>query len=156
MRRKCTFKKYVDLLNIFCHHRRNRLFDMEESNVKLFLFLGSLNMVLGISIGAFGAHGLSGKVTEKMLHNWNTGAQYHLIHALGLLIVGILMTNFDNASTLLGLAGWFMLLGILLFSGSLYALVLSDLRTWGVVTPIGGLFYIVSWVLVAVTVVRNI
>lgn len=124
--------------------------------MKLFLFLGSLNMVLAISIGAFGAHGLSGKVTEKMLHNWNTGAHYHLIHALGLLIVGILMIQFNTTPTLFSLAGWFMLLGILLFSGSLYALVLSDLRIWGMVTPIGGLFFIVSWVLVGVGVVKNL
>lgn len=112
-------------------------------------------MVLGIAIGAFGAHGLSGKVTEKMLHNWNTGAHYHLIHALGLLIVGILMMKVDPGSTLLSLAGWFMLLGILLFSGSLYALVLSDLRMWGMVTPIGGIFFIIGWILIGVGVIRN-
>jgi uncharacterized membrane protein YgdD (TMEM256/DUF423 family) len=124
--------------------------------MKLFLVLGSVNMAIAIALGAFGAHGLSGKVTEKMLHNWNTAAQYHMIHALGLLSLGILLMLTNAPFGYLQIAGWIIFLGILFFSGSLYALVLTDIRTWGMIPPIGGTFFILSWILTAIGCVKQL
>ncbi|MFC7441370.1 DUF423 domain-containing protein [Laceyella putida] len=124
--------------------------------MKLFVLLGSINMALAVAIGAFGAHVLAGKVTEKMLQNWNTGAHYHIIHALALIGVGLLMSKVNGASSLLPIAGWLIFAGIVFFSGSLYTLVLTGVRTWGAVTPIGGVAFIAGWILVAVAAVKQL
>ncbi|MDQ0417768.1 uncharacterized membrane protein YgdD (TMEM256/DUF423 family) [Croceifilum oryzae] len=117
--------------------------------MRLFLLLGSINMALSIALGAFGAHGLKGKVAEKMIANWNTGAHYHMIHALGMLIVGILLSKVQN-SGMLTTSGWLMLVGVVLFSGSLYVMAVTGVTKLGAITPIGGLAFIVAWVLMAV------
>ncbi|TCW37799.1 uncharacterized membrane protein YgdD (TMEM256/DUF423 family) [Laceyella sacchari] len=124
--------------------------------MKLFIMLGSINMALAVAIGAFGAHGLAGKVTEKMLQNWNTGAHYHIIHALVLLVIGLLMSKINEPSSLLNIGGWLIVAGILFFSGSLYAMVLTGVKTWGAITPIGGVAFIAGWILVAVTAVKHL
>jgi uncharacterized membrane protein YgdD (TMEM256/DUF423 family) len=124
--------------------------------MKLFIMLGSINMALAVAIGAFGAHGLAGKVTEKMLQNWNTGAHYHIIHALALLAIGLLMSKINGPSSLLNIGGWLIVAGILFFSGSLYAMVLTGVKTWGAITPIGGVAFIAGWILVAVTAVKHL
>ncbi|UWE02938.1 DUF423 domain-containing protein [Laceyella sacchari] len=124
--------------------------------MKLFIMLGSINMALAVAIGAFGAHGLAGKVTEKMLQNWNTGAHYHIIHALALLAIGLLMSKINGSSSLLNIGGWLIVAGILFFSGSLYAMVLTGVKTWGAITPIGGVAFIAGWILVAVTAVKHL
>ncbi|KPC74636.1 membrane protein [Thermoactinomyces vulgaris] len=124
--------------------------------MKLFIMLGSINMALAVAIGAFGAHGLAGKVTEKMLQNWNTGAHYHIIHALALLAIGLLMSKTNGSSSLLNIGGWLIVAGILFFSGSLYAMVLTGVKTWGAITPIGGVAFIAGWILVAVTAVKHL
>jgi uncharacterized membrane protein YgdD (TMEM256/DUF423 family) len=123
--------------------------------MKAFVLLGSVNMALAIALGAFGAHGLSGKISEKMLANWNTGAHYHLIHALGLIVVGLLLSKAGNAP-MLGTAGWLLLAGILLFSGSLYVMALTGIKALGTITPIGGVSFIVGWVLVALSAVKHL
>ncbi|SDY30236.1 DUF423 domain-containing protein [Thermoactinomyces sp. DSM 45892] len=117
--------------------------------MRLFLLLGSINMALSIALGAFGAHGLKGKVAEKMIANWNTGAHYHMIHALGMLIVGILLSKIQD-SGMLTTSGWLMLAGVVLFSGSLYVMAVTGITKLGAITPIGGLAFIVAWVLMAV------
>lgn len=117
--------------------------------MRLFLLLGSINMALSIALGAFGAHGLKGKVTEKMIANWNTGAHYHMIHALGLLIIGILISK-ANSAGMLTTSGWLMLAGIILFSGSLYVMALTGITKLGAITPLGGLSFIIAWVLFAI------
>ncbi|PRZ17260.1 uncharacterized membrane protein YgdD (TMEM256/DUF423 family) [Laceyella sediminis] len=124
--------------------------------MKLFIMLGSINMALAVAIGAFGAHGLAGKVTEKMLQNWNTGAHYHIIHALALLAIGLLMSKTNGSSSLLNIGGWLIVAGILFFSGSLYAMVLTGVKTWGAITPIGGVAFIAGWILVAVTAAKHL
>ncbi|MRG27941.1 DUF423 domain-containing protein [Laceyella tengchongensis] len=124
--------------------------------MKLFIMLGSINMALAVAIGAFGAHGLAGKVTEKMLQNWNTGAHYHIIHALALLAIGLLMSKINGSSSLLNIGGWLIVAGILFFSGSLYAMVLTGVKTWGAITPIGGVAFIAGWILVAVTAAKHL
>jgi len=119
---------------------------------KLFTILGSINAFLAIGIGAFGAHVVKGKITQHYLDIYNTGVQYHMMHALGLILVGILAEKMS--SNLLGWAGWVMFIGIIIFSGSLYVLSLSGVGILGAITPIGGIAFLASWVLVIIAVTK--
>ena len=107
---------------------------------------------LGVLLGAFGAHGLRDRLTADMLAVYETGIQYHLSHALGLLAVAWAASRWPNAWT--GSAGWLFVAGILLFSGSLYLLALTGVRWLGAITPIGGLCFIAGWVALAVGALR--
>lgn len=114
----------------------------------LFLLIGSTYGGLGVAIGAFGAHRLEPFLREAgRLDTWEKAVHYQFYHALGLLAIGLLMKQLS--SDLLGYAGWAFTLGVLFFSGSLYVLCLSGVKTWGAVTPIGGLLMIAGWVLLA-------
>ena len=99
---------------------------------------------LGVALGAFGAHGLRGRVEERLLETFQTAVQYQIIHTLALLIVAIMMLQSGRNLTLDIAAGAFVV-GIFLFSGSLYGLVLTDMRWLGPVTPLGGLCFIAGW-----------
>ena len=110
---------------------------------RVFFILGAVLAGMGVAAGAFGAHGLRGRLTPEMLGVFETGVRYHLIHALGLLAVAWATTRWPGAAT--STAGWLFLAGILLFSGSLYGLSLSGLRSLGAITPIGGVAWIVGW-----------
>ena len=105
-------------------------------------------MALGVALGAFGAHALRERVEATDLAIWHTAVQYHLLHALGLFIVAGIV-HLLPAATAPRIAGWLMLVGILLFSGSLYVLVLSNTRWLGAVTPLGGAAFIGAWLLLA-------
>ena len=107
---------------------------------KLFLILGGINAALVVLLGAFGAHALKARLTAEMLAVYQTGVHYHLFHALGLLVVGLVATQIAD-STYLKWSGWLMLAGIVLFSGSLYVLNISGLRRLGMVTPTGGIAF---------------
>lgn len=122
---------------------------------KLFLIIGSTAMALAVVLGAFGAHGLKKTLTEEMLTIFETGVTYHFYHAIGLLIVGIIGRHLPNSS-LLSWSGWLMLAGILIFSGSLYLLSVSGIRWLGAITPIGGLCFIISWILFATAVWKGL
>lgn len=117
--------------------------------MKLFVILGAINALLSVALGAFGAHGLEGKLTEKYLETWETGVRYQMYHALGLLIIGILIGKYPTSS-LLNWTGWLMFAGIIIFSGSLFILCLSGIRQLGMITPIGGFAFIISWFLLIV------
>lgn len=117
--------------------------------MKLFVILGSLNLLLGVGLGAFGAHGLKARVAPEMLSVWETAVLYHLLHGLGLLLIGILCQVLPDAA-LLKPAGWLLQAGIVLFSGSLYLLVLTGSKPLGIITPIGGVSFLLGWGLVAV------
>lgn len=119
--------------------------------MKVFVMLGSLSAFLGVGLGAFGAHGLKAKVGPELLAVWQTGVQYHLVHALGLVMVGILCHLLPEAA-LVRTAGWMLVAGTVLFSGSLYLLVLSDIRALGMITPLGGVAFLSGWLLLAVAV----
>ena len=105
--------------------------------------IGAVNAAIAIGLGAFAAHGLKGRVPPDMLLVFETGARYHMYHALGLLAVAWLSTERGPAANLPGIL---MLAGIVLFSGSLYALSLSGVRWLGAITPLGGLAFIAAWV----------
>jgi len=118
--------------------------------VKIFVLLGSLSAFVGVALGAFGAHGLKTRVTPEMLTVWQTGVQYHLVHALSLVLIGILCQLMPESSSLVRSAGWMILAGSLLFSGSLYLMVLSDIRALGMITPLGGIAFLIGWLLLAI------
>ncbi len=115
---------------------------------KLFLIIGSIAMSLAVGLGAFGAHGLKEMLTDEMLDIFETGVKYHFYHAIGLLVIGLVAQVMPNSS-LLQWSGWLMVAGIIIFSGSLYILSISGIRWMGAITPIGGLCFIVAWILLA-------
>jgi uncharacterized membrane protein YgdD (TMEM256/DUF423 family) len=114
------------------------------TGARLFLAAGGIAALLAVALGAFGAHALKTRVPPEMLAVWHTGVEYHLFHALGLLAVGFAATRLPG-SALLKASGWLMLGGIVLFSGSLYALALSGERWLGAVTPLGGIAFLAAW-----------
>lgn len=120
---------------------------------KLMVLLGSLNAFLSVALGAFGAHGLRNKLSAEMMAIYDTAVQYHMAHALGLILVGILI-RLTSASGLLNWAGILLLAGIVIFSGSLYMLSITGLRWFGAITPIGGLSFLLGWVLLAVAAIK--
>ncbi len=117
--------------------------------MKLFIMLGSLSAFLGVGLGAFGAHGLKTRVPPEMLTVWETAVLYHLVHALGLLLIGILCHLMPEVA-LVRNAGWALLAGTLLFSGSLYVLVLTGVKPLGMITPLGGVAFLAGWLLLAI------
>ncbi|MCT8140045.1 DUF423 domain-containing protein [Anaerobacillus sp. CMMVII] len=123
--------------------------------MKLFLIIGSINMVLAVGLGAFGAHGLQGKLTTRMLEIYQTGVQYHMIHAIGILIIAIVADRLGSPG-MITWAGWSMFIGILFFSGSLYILSISGVKILGAITPIGGVFFMVGWVLLALAAFKGL
>lgn len=119
---------------------------------KLLLMLGSASGALAVVVGAFGAHGLKEMLSEEMMAIYKTGVEYHFYHTLALLAVGVLAQHFR--SSLLAASGWSFVAGILLFSGSLYALSISGVRLLGAITPLGGLCFIAGWILLAMAVMK--
>ncbi len=121
---------------------------------KLFLALGGLYGLLGVALGAFGAHALRERLAPELLGAWKTAVEYQFYHALALLAVGWLLR--ESASAIwLQAAGISFALGVLLFSGSLYALALSGVRILGAVTPLGGLAFLLGWAFLTVAVLRQ-
>jgi uncharacterized membrane protein YgdD (TMEM256/DUF423 family) len=120
--------------------------------MRLWIVLGAVNAFLSVAAGAFGAHGLKARLGPDLLTIFETGARYHMYHSLGLIAIGLVAQA--RPSPLLSGAGWAMLVGILLFSGSLYALALTGVRALGAITPIGGLGFLVGWALLAAAVWR--
>jgi uncharacterized membrane protein YgdD (TMEM256/DUF423 family) len=114
---------------------------------RTFLLLGAVAGFLGVALGAFGAHGLRARLTTEMLAVFETGVRYQMYHALAILFVAIAAARFDG--WLLRAAGWSFVLGIVLFSGSLYALALGGASRLGLVTPFGGLAFLVGWACLA-------
>ena len=111
---------------------------------------GALLMAAAVALGAFGAHALKARLTPDALALWQTAVNYHAWHALGLLGVGLLITQFPNTRGL-KVTAWLFVAGIVLFCGSLYALALGAPRAFGLVTPFGGVAFIAGWLLLAWT-----
>ena len=114
-----------------------------------FLLLAAICAFTGVALGAFGAHGLKAIVTPEYLAVYKTGVTYQLWHALGLALIAILHTG-SPGSRLLFWAGCLMFSGILIFSGSLYLLVLLNLKWLGIITPFGGLAFLSAWLLLCI------
>ena len=109
---------------------------------------------LGVIMGAFGAHGLESRLSADRLEIYTTAVDYHLYHALGLIVLGSVAKTMQSSPLLLWSAG-IMLAGIVLFSGSLYLLTLTDLRWLGMIAPFGGTAFIIAWLLLAIGVWRT-
>jgi uncharacterized membrane protein YgdD (TMEM256/DUF423 family) len=115
---------------------------------KTFMFIGALMGFVGVAVGAFGAHGLRGRLSPEMLAVFETGVRYQMYHALALLLVAAVMARMGG--WLIVTAGWSFTAGILIFSGSLYALALTGVTTLGAITPIGGLAFLIGWACLAI------
>ena len=113
---------------------------------------GSVLCGLGVILGAFGAHGLRARLSPEMLVVFETGVRYHLFHALGLLAVAWAASRWPGSYV--SIAGYLFVVGIFIFSGSLYVLAITGIRWLGAITPIGGVCLIVGWGLLAVGVLR--
>ena len=105
-------------------------------------------MFLAVALGAFGAHALKARLPAEMAGVWQTAVQYQAWHALALFGLGLLMLHWPERLGL-GLVAWLFVAGIVLFSGSLYALALTGARGLGAVTPIGGVAFLVGWAVLA-------
>lgn len=111
--------------------------------------LGALNAAIAVGAGAFGAHGLRERLEPRALEIFETAARYQMYHALAIVLCGVLATR--GATT----AGWILQAGIIVFSGSLYALALTGVKGLGAITPLGGLAFLVGWLYLAWTAWRG-
>ena len=115
---------------------------------RTFVLIGALAGVAGVGLGAFGAHGLRGRLSPEMLAVFETGVRYHMYHALALVATAALMGRLDGR--LINAAGWLFTAGIVLFSGSLYVVALTGVGVFGAITPIGGLAFLAGWACLAI------
>ena len=119
----------------------------KRAMARLFWFFASVLGFLGVAGGAFGAHALKARLSESNMAIFQTGVQYHLIHTLALLWTALCMTRTPHVG--LVWAGWLLIAGVVVFSGSLYALAITNIRVLGAVTPLGGLAFLAAWACLA-------
>jgi len=115
----------------------------------IFLAIASIFGGLSVGAGAFASHALKEKLSERSLEIFETAARYQMYHALALLLVALLITQTESSQSSLIIAGWAFIIGIILFSGSLYTLSLTDIKILGAITPLGGLAFIIGWAALA-------
>ena len=115
---------------------------------KLLVAAGAINAGLAVAAGAFAAHGLRDRLEARALEVFETAARYHMYHALAMIVAALVATS--GAKT----AGWIFQAGIVVFSGSLYALALTDVKILGAITPLGGLAFLVGWAWLAISALR--
>jgi len=113
------------------------------------LLLGAIFGFLGVGLGAFGAHGLRDRLSPQMLAVFEVGVRYQMYHVFALLFIGLAI-RLGRRPRLLSMAGWCFAAGIVIFSGSLYALALTGMTMLGAITPIGGLAFLVGWLLIII------
>lgn len=119
------------------------------------VLIGSVFMALAVMLGAFGAHGLKDRLNEYSMTVYEKAVFYHFIHAIGILIVGVLARQGVVSATGGNRVGWLLSIGIVIFSGSLYALAISGVRVLGAITPLGGIAFIAAWLLLAYEATRT-
>jgi len=112
---------------------------------RIFFIIGSVLAGLAVATGAFGAHGLQKMVTPERLDTWEKAVRYQIYHALALLLLAWALTHWPDQARLLTIGGWLFLAGVVLFSGSLYLLVLSEIKLLGAITPLGGVAFVAGW-----------
>ena len=115
---------------------------------RTFLLAGAVAGLIAVGFGAFGAHGLRGRLTPEMLAVFETGVRYHMYHALALLLTAALMPHVQGKTMVA--AGWLFVAGIVLFSGSLYLLAVTGITILGAITPIGGVAFLAGWACLAI------
>ena len=122
---------------------------------RIFLTVGALSGLLGVALGAFGAHSLRDRLSTDMLAVFQTGVTYQMYHALALLAVGVVLGRFSiDGSAWLNASGWLFVAGTVLFSGSLYALSLLGVSWLGAITPLGGVAFLAGWLALAIGIWR--
>ncbi|GAK38783.1 DUF423 domain-containing protein [Paenibacillus urinalis] len=121
---------------------------------KKWVAIGSILAMLSVLIGAFGAHIIEPIIGEERLTTYETGVQYHMMHALGILLIALLANSFGPKKAL-DWAARLLLIGIILFSGSLYVLSMTGIGILGAITPLGGICFIIGWILVVVSVLKK-
>jgi uncharacterized membrane protein YgdD (TMEM256/DUF423 family) len=117
---------------------------------RIFIAIAAILAGLSVAAGAFASHALKAKLTERAIEIFETGARYQMYHALALLLVALLLSRAETASISLTVAGYAFIVGIALFSGSLYALSLSGIKWLGAITPLGGVAFLVGWAMLAI------
>jgi uncharacterized membrane protein YgdD (TMEM256/DUF423 family) len=115
---------------------------------RTFLLAGALAGFVGVAFGAFGAHGLRGRLSPEMLAVFETGVRYQMYHALALMLVAAAASRIE--SRLVSAAGWLFVTGIVLFSGSLYVLAVTGITVLGAITPLGGVAFLAAWACLAI------
>ncbi|MFS0673209.1 DUF423 domain-containing protein [Ornithinibacillus sp. 179-J 7C1 HS] len=120
--------------------------------MKIFLLIGVINGFLAVALGAFGAHGLEGRITEKQLGTWEKAVNYQMFHTMALLVTGLIGMKIQTGS--LSWAGWLFLIGIVLFSGSLYIYSTTGIKTFAMITPLGGIAFLIAWIILGYTIVK--
>ena len=121
--------------------------------MKILLSLAACSAMISVVLGAFAAHGLKSKLSETLLNTFQTGVQYQMYHSLALILLAILYRQMPQI--LLVYSAGFMFAGIILFSGSLYMLALTQIKWFGPITPIGGVCFIVGWALLAAAALKG-
>ncbi|HLR70926.1 MAG TPA: DUF423 domain-containing protein [Pseudogracilibacillus sp.] len=120
--------------------------------MKLLLIIGVINGFLAVALGAFGAHGLEGKISENALKTWEKAVNYQMFHTVSILITGLSLLKLQS-NALLG-AGWAFVIGIILFSGSLYIYSTTGIRSLAMITPFGGVAFLIGWILLGYAIIK--
>ena len=118
--------------------------------VKIFLFIGSILAGLSVAGGAFASHALKDRLSDRFLEIFEPGTKYQMYHALALILVALLLNSQENTPITMVGAGYAFIIGILIFSGSLYALSLTGIKWLGAIAPIGGAALIIGWLSLAI------
>lgn len=117
---------------------------------QIFLSLAAVFGGLSVAAGAFASHALRDKISERSLEIFDTGARYQMYHALALLLVALLISRVESPSATLIASAWLFVIGIAIFSGSLYTISLTGVKSFGAIAPLGGLALIAAWGALAV------
>lgn len=117
--------------------------------MRVFIMLGAINAMLSVALGAFGAHILEGNLEPYYIDVWGKAVTYQMLHSVGLLVAGILTGKLPHSS-LLKWSGWLMFIGIVIFSGSLYLLAVTQIGILGAITPFGGVSFVIAWLFMAI------
>lgn len=116
---------------------------------QIFITLAGILGALSVAAGAFATHALKAKLSERAIEIFETAARYQMYHAIALLVVALLLSRAEFAQSALVATGWAFVVGIVIFSGSLYALSLTDIKVLGAITPLGGAAFIFGWLCLA-------
>ncbi|PKR77183.1 DUF423 domain-containing protein [Halalkalibacillus sediminis] len=120
--------------------------------MKILLLIGAINGFIAVALGAFGAHGLESRLSEKMLQTWEKAVQYQMFHTMAIFIAAVLLMRSEISS--FSTAGWVFLIGIVLFSGSLYIYSVTGIKALAMITPVGGLAFLIGWIILGYAVTK--